>query len=91
MPTKEDKPETNDDISERLKKSLEELQFPLEYNEQQVTGGHPAYFSKIIHHILFGYDKRIQDYLLRRGIDSKVVNLSDWKFMERVLYINVSP
>ena len=66
------------------------MQFPLEYNDQQVTGGHPSYFSKILHHVLFGFDKRVVDYLMLKGVDPDIVKLSDWKFMERVLFINVS-
>ena len=71
LPTKEDKPETSADISERLKISLEELQFPIEYNDQKVTGGHPSYFSKILKHVLFGFDKRIPDHLLQKGVDTQ--------------------
>ena len=87
LPMKKDIVEGLDDICEKLKNRLVECEFPLEIDDYKIMGGHPSVFMKIIHHLLFEYNVKVKNLIFSKGIDPQVVELSDWKFIERVMFI----
>ena len=66
-----------------LKTKVESLGF-VEFSSHQSMEGNPSLFSKILHFVLFTTNSF---YLYKKGVDPQTVNLSDQKFMERVLFI----
>ena len=56
-------------------------------NKMLLTVINPTVFMKILHFSLF---KLNINYMLQKAVDPNTVKLTDYKFMERVFYINVS-
>lgn len=77
--------------SDKLMFALIKCRFPGQFDEQQAMDGHPTMFMKILHYVLFYSSEAVRNYLYSKEIDPLTIHLNDYKFMERIFFILVSP